>query len=306
MIDRKAVELVRNLLKILQAINDFENDFVLKGGTAINLFYSDMPRLSVDIDLTYNRINSRKETMNAFKTFFEKLDSRLKKNHHYKMNVSVTEEGFVNKGIITTPAGFIKIEPNVVIRGTLNNVQKRILSKEAFENLGIEVEAMCLEEKEVYAGKACAGLDRQHPRDLYDIHDYFKRKEKLDSYFEILFYLLQSNRPVSEMFDPNMKDISGEYESQLNNLMLRPLSLNDLKDARKKLVSLVQRDVFIQYYEFIISFVEGEPNYRLLEKNISEYPGIKWKQLNIRKMDKIKKQIEIEKLMNLKDKLKEI
>jgi len=114
---------------------------------------------------------------------------------------------------------------------------------------------------------------------------------------------LQGDRPISEMLEPNTKDITGEYESHLSNLMLKPLAISDLTDMRKRLVSLVQRDVFIQYYDFIMSFVEGEPNYNLLKKDISVFPGIKWKQLNIRKMGLRKRQLEIKKLMNLKNKI---
>ena len=36
-----------------------ETCFALKGGTAINLFVRDMPRLSVDIDLTYLLVEDR-------------------------------------------------------------------------------------------------------------------------------------------------------------------------------------------------------------------------------------------------------
>jgi len=46
---RKQVAL---LIQTIPAVPD-EKDFALKGGTAINLFVRDMPRLSVDIDLTY-------------------------------------------------------------------------------------------------------------------------------------------------------------------------------------------------------------------------------------------------------------
>jgi len=187
LIKRKTVHLVRNLLNILQIINDLENEFVLKGGTAINLFYTDMPRLSVDIDLTYNRINTREEAKNSFKIFFKELDIRLKEHLHYTMNINITEDGFVNKGIITTPAGFIKVEPNIVVRGTLTETETKNVLPEAFGKLGIEMEAKCLAKKEVYAGKACAALDRQHPRDLYDIYGFLKEKENLENCFEMLF-----------------------------------------------------------------------------------------------------------------------
>ena len=43
---------VQLLVRLLPIVAD-ERDFALKGGTAINLFYRDLPRLSVDTDLTY-------------------------------------------------------------------------------------------------------------------------------------------------------------------------------------------------------------------------------------------------------------
>lgn len=52
---------VRLLLQVLPLVID-EKVFALHGGTAINLFYFDMPRLSVDIDLTYIPIEDRDTT----------------------------------------------------------------------------------------------------------------------------------------------------------------------------------------------------------------------------------------------------
>ncbi|MDI7865297.1 nucleotidyl transferase AbiEii/AbiGii toxin family protein [Rhizobiaceae bacterium n13] len=42
--------------------------FALKGGTAINLFYRNMPRLSIDIDLTYLPIEDRETTVKSIDT----------------------------------------------------------------------------------------------------------------------------------------------------------------------------------------------------------------------------------------------
>ena len=52
------VDQVRLLVDILPAVSA-EDDFALKGGTAINLFYRDLPRLSVDVDLTFLPIRDR-------------------------------------------------------------------------------------------------------------------------------------------------------------------------------------------------------------------------------------------------------
>ena len=50
--DERYVDQVRLLLGVLPDVAG-EGAFALKSGTAINLLYRDMPRLSVDIDLTY-------------------------------------------------------------------------------------------------------------------------------------------------------------------------------------------------------------------------------------------------------------
>lgn len=50
------------LVRILPHVGD-EPIFALKGGTAINLFYRDLPRLSVDIDLTYLPIKDRDDSL---------------------------------------------------------------------------------------------------------------------------------------------------------------------------------------------------------------------------------------------------
>lgn len=62
MLDRYA-EQVRLLLGVLPDIAA-EEAFALKGGTAINLFYRDMPRLSIDIDLAYLPVTDRAVALN--------------------------------------------------------------------------------------------------------------------------------------------------------------------------------------------------------------------------------------------------
>ena len=55
----KQVELLLRTLPYIAA----EKCFALKGGTAINLFVRDMPRLSVDVDLTYLPVEPREESL---------------------------------------------------------------------------------------------------------------------------------------------------------------------------------------------------------------------------------------------------
>jgi Nucleotidyl transferase AbiEii toxin, Type IV TA system len=54
-----------------------ESCFALKGGTAINLFVRDLPRLSVDIDLTYLPIEGRAESLRHIEEALHRLGSAI-------------------------------------------------------------------------------------------------------------------------------------------------------------------------------------------------------------------------------------
>lgn len=54
-----------------------EQDFALKGGTAINLFIRDMPRLSVDIDLTFLPVMPRDESLAAIEAALPRIKERI-------------------------------------------------------------------------------------------------------------------------------------------------------------------------------------------------------------------------------------
>ncbi len=50
-----------------------ESCFALKGGTAINLFVRELPRLSVDIDLVYLPIEPRNESLSNMQFSLERI-----------------------------------------------------------------------------------------------------------------------------------------------------------------------------------------------------------------------------------------
>lgn len=63
---------VQLLVSVLPAIS-VERVFALKGGTAINLFYRDVPRLSVDIDLTYVPLRDRQDSLDEIDETFDRI-----------------------------------------------------------------------------------------------------------------------------------------------------------------------------------------------------------------------------------------
>lgn len=164
---RPQVEL---LLKVLPLIAR-EKDFALKGGTAINLFIRDMPRLSVDIDLTFLPILSREETFLQISNAI----TRLKKSIESALAGSkvITKQTAGTLGPTTFTVDYlgtlIKVEVNFVLRGSVYPTINLRLCEKAQEEFNAFAKIECLAIADIYGGKICAALDRQHPRDLFDV-----------------------------------------------------------------------------------------------------------------------------------------
>jgi predicted nucleotidyltransferase component of viral defense system len=148
--------------------------FALKGGTAINLFLREMPRLSVDLDLVFR--DHRPARSEALKTISEALRA---------CRVRLVNDGFQVQALSTAEAGetgllvrrdalSVQVEVNIVTRGTVNPTQMMGLSAAATEALLADLELPLLSPDEIYGGKLVAALDRQHPRDLFDVMQLFQ------------------------------------------------------------------------------------------------------------------------------------
>ncbi len=159
------------LLRILPLIYK-EDVFALKGGTAINFFVRDLPRLSVGIDLTYLPVNDRDFALNEIRRILllisERIKRRISETEVIPKRIHGTE---VVRGLIVNCAGVtVKIEPNLVQRGTVYPPEIRTLSKKAQDLFELSFQSRTLSKYDLYAGKICAALDRQHPRDFFDVY----------------------------------------------------------------------------------------------------------------------------------------
>lgn len=153
------------LLSVLPEVAK-EKSFALHGGTAINLFIREMPRLSVDIDLTYIPIEDRETTLANIGTALAEIKTRIEK---VVPDVRVIDRSERGKLQISQAGTVIKLEVNLVGRGTLADPVELPLCLRAQE----EFEAFCsiqtVSFEQLYGGKICAALDRQHPRDIFDV-----------------------------------------------------------------------------------------------------------------------------------------
>lgn len=277
----------------------------LKGGTAINLFYRNLPRLSVDIDLSYLPIEDRTTTYKNIHSILKEV----KKDAIEKLGCSVRESKklekvneaklFIEKDGIT-----IKVEPNYIIRGNVLSPVTLALVRSAQEEFEREVDIQCLSHNELYAGKICAALDRQHPRDLFDIHLLLKNGGVTTELKDIfLVYLLSHGRPVKELLSPNLKEIKDVYEKELKGMERVEVSLEELEQARKVLIREINGLLDEDDKLFLISFLNLTPNWSKSKySSMKDLPAVKWKIHNLKKIKEEKREIlkeELKKHLNI-------
>jgi len=280
---RKQVEL---LIRILPFIAE-EDCFALKGGTAINLFVRNMPRLSVDIDLTYLPVLPRAESLAAIDAAMKRIAERIRKGLR---GAQVTEaviqpEKAVTKLLIRVGGVQTKIEVTPVLRGCVYEPKLLVVSRSVEETFGF-AEVRVVSFADLYGGKIVAALDRQHPRDLFDVRDLFAN-EGIDETLRraFLVYLLSHNRPMFEVLAPTRKPIEAEFRRGFQGMTAEPVSIDALTRARESLIETVVGKMPEQHRRFLLSFERGKPEWSLLElPGANDLPAVRWRQQNLDKM----------------------
>lgn len=266
--------------------------FALKGGTAINLFERDMPRLSVDIDLVYLPIKPRQQSLHEITEALSALSEDIKRMMPFveiQYSTLVASEA-VTRLVVKEDRAIIKIELSPVLRGTVFPSKIRRISPKAENEFGFaEVQIVSFED--LYAGKIVAALDRQHPRDLFDIKYLLDRGEFTTSVKEaFLVYLISHNRRILEILNPNHSDISFIFEREFQGMTIEPVALGELIQTRDDLVQSVNSALTQRDKEFLIGFKEGRPDWAYFSiPHVKDFPAVRWKQHNLTLIDQKKK-----------------
>ncbi len=287
------------LLRILPLIHK-EDVFALKGGTAINFFVQNLPRLSVDIDLTYLPVNDRDSALNeihgSLLLISEGINRRIPGTGIIPKIIHGTE---VVRGLIVHREGVtVKIEPNLVLRGAVYPPEIKPLSKKAQDLFELSLQSRILSPYDLYAGKICAALDRQHPRDLFDVHLLLKSEGlKPEIRKAFIVYLISHSRPMVEILSPQEKDIRDIFEKEFKGMINQNTPFEALETTRNDLVETLRERLTPDERRFIVSVKEGRPRWDLLSlKGVENFPAVKWKLLNISRMDRAKHQKAVHKL----------
>lgn len=217
------------LLQVLPVISEIE-DFALKGGTAINLFVRDMPRLSVDIDLTYLPIDSRDTALQNISNHLTDISSEIQRVFPDTQITSKQKNGVSYGLTIRRGEAAIKVEPNTTLRGTVFPPAVRTLSPKAEELFERSVMMQNLSTEDLYTGKLCAALDRQHPRDLYDVYYLLQNEGITDNIRQtFIVYLLSHNRFISELLNPQLKnDLKETFVETFEGMTFEPTTVINL------------------------------------------------------------------------------
>lgn len=280
-------EQVQLLIQILPYVAD-EECFALKGGTAINLFIRDLPRLSVDIDLTYLPLKARADALAEIDAALKRIADAIKKalpGVSVQMSPRPNEET-VTKMQVQRGRTQVKIEVTPVLRGCVFEPEWRMVTPSVEEQFGF-AEIQVVSFADLYAGKIVAALDRQHPRDLFDIRDLLANEGvSMELREAFLVYLLSGNRPLAELLAPPRKDIRQECERGFQGMTAEEISMEQLEAAREDLLDAMVGGMPDEHRTFLISVKEGEPRWDLLTvTGIEELPAVQWRLQNLAKMD---------------------
>ncbi len=271
-----------------------ETCFALKGGTAINFFVRDFPRLSVDIDLVYLPVEDRPTTLKGIDAALQRIASRIKRalpGSQVREQRSATDKLVLKLVVRGRDGAEIKVEPNTVLRGTLHPVEDRTLVPKAATELGRSVVMRVVSLPDLYGGKLCAALDRQHPRDLFDVHGLLGNEGITDEVRQaFIVYLASHDRAMADLLEPSLKDLRQVYADQFSGMTNDPVPLADLEGARARLVDLINAGMTRSEREFLLSMKRLEPKWDLLPiSGLERLPGPQWKLYNLRKMDPAKR-----------------
>lgn len=290
----KSIRLV-SLLNALRSHPFLKLRVALKGGTALNLFVFDLPRLSVDIDLNYIGARDR-DTMVAERPKLEQALQAVCSREGLAVR-SIPGEHAGGKWRLTYAAasgrsGNLELDVNYLLRTPLWPVtptdSRHVGSFQA-------TQVPLLELHELAAGKLAALLSRNARRDVFDAVEMLRRSDLDRAKLRLAFVVYGGfNRKNWRTASPKDVKVSGpELKSELLP-MLRPDALP--KGKARALVSECRELLSIvlplareerEFIERLNESGEIEPalltNDTAMQRLIQNHPALRWKALNVRK-----------------------
>ena len=224
-----------------------ESCFAIKGGTAINLFELDLPRLSVDIDLTFLPVSGRDTAIREINAALDRIAERLRARG-FLVRMHGTDAS--RKMTCFANGAEIKVEPNFILRGTVYPTRQLELAPKMSEIVGASAEMAVLSREELYGGKFCAALDH--------------------------------NRPLHEMLAPNMLDQSETFASQFAGMSDVPFEYDEHVATFRRLVADINDSLTREDRERLVAFTALEVDADVFGiPGLEKLPAVIWKRMNL-------------------------
>ncbi|WP_457811899.1 nucleotidyl transferase AbiEii/AbiGii toxin family protein [Sinorhizobium meliloti] len=263
-----------------------EEAFALKGGTAINLFYRDMPRLSVDIDLTYLPVQDRAESLAAIN---ETLDRIM---HAASRGIAGLDARRIEGGgggatriRARLKGAEVKIETSPVTRGVVHDPEKRAVSAAVEDEFGYAA-MLVVSFEDLFGGKLHAAVDRQHPRDLFDVRLLYENEGLTDALFRtFLVYVASSPRPAHELLAPSLSRLDEPYAREFVGMTTIPITLEELAETRERLLVDIRARLDANTRRFLTTLHDGAPDFEAIGLPQAAFlPAVRWKLQNLQKL----------------------
>ena len=290
------IEKVLRLLDVLDFIfnkSNFSSFLLLKGGTAINLIYTKLNRLSVDIDLDYYHYLDKENTIKDKDLILKDLDEYME-HEGYKI---MEKNSKMNPILISRVYSYINADGNKDnIKIEINFINRISLYppiKEKINYFSKSITLTSLIKEELYGMKIVALIDRSKPRDLYDVNYLFTNIKDINLIILkkiVIFYL--SLDGIYKVDDNLFLNISSLTFSSIRKELFPVIKKGtkfDLEVVKesviKKLIDLLTLDD--NEKEYLKEFSKGNFNPSLLFDNdialrADKHPMALWKILNIK------------------------
>lgn len=289
--DKRYAERVRLLVEILPSLAQVPS-FALKGGTAINLFERDLPRLSVDIDLAWLPVGGFEEdsaliadSLNILAGVLASAPLRL------QVQTSASAGAPINRIIASRGRTRVQIETSPVMRGTVHPVRMMTVQPAVEADFGF-AQAQVLHFADLYAGKLVAALSRQHPRDLFDMGPVLER-EQLNSelWCSFLVYLTCSPKPAAEVLAPIApRDFAAIFAAHFQGMTATPASVDALLTIREHLLQRMQELLDDSSCDFLLSVEREAADFDLIGlPQAATLPAVRRKLDNLSKRSNAKR-----------------
>jgi len=238
----------------------------------------------VDIDLVYLPIEDRETSLIGIRSALSRITQKIRKAIPDSVVIdSANADGTLV--LVRQRNAQIKIEVTPVLRGTVHPVEVKTVRPIVEERFGF-AEIQLVSFADLYAGKLVAAIDRQHPRDLFDVQ-HLLANEGIDKalYQTFLAYILSHNRPAHELLQPHLKDIRQAFDREFVGMTVDETSLDTLLSTREQLVAEIRSRLDENSKLFLTSFHMLRPDWELTgSSTIRELPAIRWKLMNLERL----------------------